>query len=151
MPSGRPPSGVSVIRRSRREAGGSRSYAEIVASNVFTLFNLVLGSLLVLTLTAGDPRDALFGGVIVANSLIGIVQEVRAKRVLDRLAVLVAPQARRLRDGEVELIASGDVAPGDVLRLEPGDQLVADGVVTAARGLSLDAVSYTHLTLPTKA
>ena len=129
---------MSVVRRSPREAGGSRSYAEIVASNVFTLFNAVLGGLLILTLTAGDPRDALFGGVIVANSLIGIVQEIRAKRVLDRLAVLVAPHARRLRDGRVELVAPGDVAPGDVLRLEPGDQLVADGVVTAARGLSLD-------------
>jgi cation-transporting ATPase E len=129
---------MSVVGRRRREAGGSRSYAEIVAANVFTLFNLVLGGLLVLTLTLGDPRDALFGGVIVANSLIGIVQEVRAKRVLDRLAVLVAPQARRLRDSSVEMVAVADVAPGDVLRLEPGDQLVADGVVTAAHGLSLD-------------
>ena len=130
---------MSVIRRRRRrEAGGSRSYAEIVASNVFTLFNLVLGGLLVLTLTLGDPRDALFGGVIVANSAIGIVQEIRAKRVLDRLAVLVAPQARRLRDGVVELVAVAGVAAGDVLRLEPGDQLVADGVVTASRGLSMD-------------
>jgi len=127
-----------VLRRRQAEAGGSRSYAEIVASNVFTLFNLVLGSLLVLTLTLGDPKDALFGGVIIANSAIGIVQEIRAKRVLDRLAVLVAPQARRVRDGAVEMVAVADVADGDLLRLEPGDQLVADGVVTASRGLSLD-------------
>jgi magnesium-transporting ATPase (P-type) len=130
---------MSVIgRRRRREAGGSRTYAEIVASNVFTLFNLVLGALLVLTLTVGDPKDALFGGVIIANSAIGIVQEIRAKRVLDRLAVLGAPRARRLRDGEVELVPVAQVAAGDVLRLEPGDQLVADGVVTASRGLSMD-------------
>lgn len=129
---------MSVVGRRRREAGGSRTYLEIVASNVFTLFNLILGGLLVLTLTLGDPKDGLFGGVIVANSLIGIVQEVRAKRVLDRLAVLVAPKARRLRDGVVELVAVADVAPGDVLRLEPGDQLVADGVVTTSRGLSMD-------------
>jgi cation-transporting P-type ATPase E len=81
---------------------GSRSYSEIVRSNTFTLFNLVLGSLLVLTVAVGDMRDALFGGVIIANMLIGIVQEVRAKRVLDRMALLVAPQASVWRDGALE-------------------------------------------------
>ena len=117
---------------------GSRSYLEIVRSNTFTLFNLVLGSLLVLTLSLGDPKDALFGGVIVANTLIGIVQEVRAKRVLDRLALLVAPRAKVWRDGALVELPVEEVAPGDAIRVEPGDQVVADGQVVAARGMTLD-------------
>ena len=125
-------------RPDRPRARGSRSYAEIVRTNTFTLFNLVLGALLALTLALGDPKDALFGGVIVANTLIGIVQEVRAKRVLDRLALLVAPHARAWRDGALVDVPVDGLVPGDAVRLEPGDQVVADGRVIAARGLSLD-------------
>ena len=113
----------------RKRARGSRSYGEIVWANTATLFNAILGGLLVLTLALGDPRDALFGGVIVANTLIGIVQEVRAKRVLDRLALLVAPRARVRRDGALAELPVDAVVPGDVVRLEPGDQVVADGSV----------------------
>ncbi len=98
----------------------------------------MLGALLVLTLTLGDPKDALFGGVIVANTLIGIVQEVRAKRVLDRLALLVAPRARVWRDGALSELPVDEIAPGDAIRVEPGDQVIADGRVLAARGLTLD-------------
>ena len=73
-----------------------------------------------------------------ANTLIGIVQEIRAKRVLDRLALLVAPRARVWRDGDpVELPVDGIVA-GDAIRVDPGDQVIADGRVIAARGLTLD-------------
>ena len=80
---------------------GSRSYRDIVWSNTFTVFNLILGTLLVLVLVFGDPRDGLFGFVIVANTAIGIVQEVRATRTLDRLSLLAAPRARAWRDGEI--------------------------------------------------
>lgn len=96
-----------------------------------------------MTLALGDPRDALFGGVIVANTLIGIVQEVRAKRVLDRLALLVAPRARVHRGEGVVDLPVEEVVVGDVVRLEPGDQVVADGVVREARGLSLDEAILT--------
>jgi len=122
----------------RPVARGSRSYADIIRTNTFTVFNLILGSLLALMLALGSWRDGLFGGVIVANTLIGIVQEVRAKRVLDRLALLVAPRAKvRRGDGLVEEPAEA-LAPGDVIRVEPGDQIVADGTVVEARGLALD-------------
>ncbi len=119
-------------------ARGSRSYADIVRANTLTLFNLVLGSLLALTLALGDPKDALFGGVIVANTLIGIFQEVRAKRVLDRLALLVAPRATVWRDGSMVALPAESLVRGDAVRVEPGDQVVADGRVVVARGLSLD-------------
>ena len=107
-------------------------------ANTFTLFNAILGALLVLTLTLGDPKDALFGGVIVANTLIGIVQEIRAKRVLDRLALLVAPRGRVWRDGEIVELPAGEIVVGDAIRLDPGDQVIADGRVLATRGLTLD-------------
>ena len=89
------------LAAARRPRGGgtSRSYASIVRANVLTVFNLILAVFGTLTLIFGDARDALFLGIIVANSAIGIVQEVRAKRALDRLSLLVAPSARVKRDG----------------------------------------------------
>jgi cation-transporting ATPase E len=77
----------------------SRSYASIVRSNTLTLFNLILGGFWVVIIAAGRPADGLFGGVLVANTGIGILQDIRAKRALDRLALLVAPHARAIRDG----------------------------------------------------
>jgi cation-transporting ATPase E/undecaprenyl-diphosphatase len=132
----------------RRRPRTSRSYAEIVWSNTVTVFNLILGSLLAIILAFGEYQDALFGGVIVANTLIGIIQEVRAKRVLDRLALLVAPRARARRDGEVVEIPVAELVAGDVVRLEPGDQVVADGRVVGARGLLLDESILTGESAP---
>lgn len=121
-----------------RPARTSRSYADIVWSNTFTTFNVILGALLALILTFGSWRDGLFGGVIVANTLIGIIQEVRAKRTLDRLALLVAPRARALRAGRYVELLVADLVVGDHVRLEPGDQIVADGRMLESRGLSID-------------
>src|SRR5690242_21743589 len=91
-------------RRSRglTNAGGeqtSRSVVEILRANILTRFNFILGVLLAVILVVGQPQDALFGIVLVTNALIGIAQELRAKRTLDRLAVLSAPRARVIRDG----------------------------------------------------
>ena len=116
----------------------SRSYWSIVRANVFTVFNLILAVFGTLTLALGDWRDALFLGVLVANSTIGITQEVRAKRALDRLAALVAPTATVVRDGEPERLGVSDVVVGDLVRVEAGDQLVADGRLEEASGLRLD-------------
>ncbi|HMB51669.1 MAG TPA: HAD-IC family P-type ATPase, partial [Thermoanaerobaculia bacterium] len=116
----------------------SRSVSSIVAGNVFTLFNAIIGVFFVLILSLGLFADAVFGLVAIVNSAIGIRQELKAKRTLDRLAVLVAPHARVVRDGaEVNLVAE-EVVPGDVVAVEPGDQLVADGAVLATRGMTLD-------------
>ena len=91
-----------------------------------------------LTLTFGDWRDALFLGILVANSSIGIAQEVRAKRSLDRLALLVAPQATVVRDSTPRPIDAGEVVEGDVVNVQAGDQVVGDGSVLRARRLHLD-------------
>jgi cation-transporting ATPase E len=116
----------------------SRSYASIVRANVLTVFNLILAGFGVVTLIFGDARDALFLGIIVANSTIGVSQEVRAKRALDRLSLLVAPHANVRRDGEVRTVEVEQVVLDDVVVMAPGDQVIADGTVLTAAGLRLD-------------
>ncbi|HMC36835.1 MAG TPA: HAD-IC family P-type ATPase, partial [Actinomycetota bacterium] len=116
----------------------SRTVWQIVRSNVFTPFNALLGGLLVVILLVGAPQDALFGGVLIANAAIGIFQELRAKRTLDRLAVLTTPRARVVRAGRVGEVPVGEVVLDDVLELRPGDQVVVDGMVLASQGLEVD-------------
>ena len=105
---------------------------------MLTLFNAILAAFGALTLLFGDPRDALFLGIVIANSAIGIVQEVRAKRTVDRLSALVAPTATVIRGGRARRVPVEDVVVGDAVTLEPGDQLIADAVVAEADGLRLD-------------
>jgi cation-transporting P-type ATPase E len=116
----------------------SRSLASIVAANVFTLFNAIIAGFFVLNIGLGLYADAIFGLIAVVNSGIGIYQEKKAKETLDEIAVLVAPHARVLRDGAVAELTANEVVPGDVIQVGPGDQLVADGEVTAPRGLTMD-------------
>ena len=116
----------------------SRSVATIVRANVFTVFNAILVVAGAVTLIFGDWRDALFLGIVVANSAIGIVQELRAKRALDRLAALVAPHAKVVRDGAERTVAVEDVVVGDLVRVDAGDQIVADGTLARVDGLALD-------------
>src|SRR5918994_4795650 len=102
------PSGLSGEEAARRLAdlgeppeASSRSVASIVAGNVFTLFNAIIGVFFVLILSLGLFADALFGFIAILNSYIGIRQELKAKETLDALAVLVAPKAKVIRDGQV--------------------------------------------------
>ena len=115
-----------------------RTLGEIIRANVFTPVNAILLSLLVLILVADAPGDALFVGVVVSNSIIGIIQELRARAELRRLAVLSEPRARVRRDGESSEIDVGGVVADDLLELASGDQVVVDGTVLAAVGLEVD-------------
>ncbi len=141
-----PAGGLSEAEAARRlQATGrpappasSRSYLSIVRANVLTVFNAILAAFGVVTLLFGDWRDALFLGIIVANSSIGIFQETRAKLALDRLALLVAPRARVVRDGAERQAPVQEVVAGDLVRLSAGDQVIADGRLTQARELRLD-------------
>jgi cation-transporting ATPase E len=116
----------------------SRSVADIVRANVLTPFNLLLGSLLAVILAVREYRDALFGIVLVLNALIGIVQEVRSKRSLDRLALLNAPRATVVRDGRPTEVATCELVLDDVIELRPGDQITVDGLVLDGSGLEVD-------------
>jgi P-type E1-E2 ATPase len=121
-----------------REPVTSRSYASIVRANVFTVFNAILIAFGTLTLAFGEWQDALFLGVVVANSTIGIAQEVRAKRALDALTALVAPTATVVREGRRRRVPVEEVAEGDLVRVEPGDQVVADGTLVESLELAVD-------------
>ncbi|HEX6596908.1 MAG TPA: HAD-IC family P-type ATPase [Acidimicrobiales bacterium] len=116
----------------------SRTVGQIVKANVFTRFNAILGVLLGVIVVVGPFQDALFGLVLAANTAIGIVQELRAKRALDRLALLAAPKAVAIRDGVPLDLAVEAVVLDDVLRIRAGDQVVVDGVLLDAEGLELD-------------
>jgi cation-transporting P-type ATPase E len=133
---------LSARGRAPRERS-SRSYASIVRANVFTVFNLILAVAGAATLAFGEWQDALFLGVLVANAGIGTVQEVRAKRALDRLSAVVAPHANVVRDGQTYAIPVAELVVGDLVRLGPGDQIVADGHLAEADTLRLDEAILT--------
>jgi len=142
------PSGLSAAEvRQRTEAGHvnaatespSRTTAEIVRDNLVTRFNILLAILLLIVLfVVREPRDALFGIVLVTNAAIGIIQELRAKRTLDKLELVTAPKARVVRDGKTQEISVHGIVLDDVIEVRPGDQLAVDGIVIDAAGLEVD-------------
>jgi P-type E1-E2 ATPase len=128
----------------------SRSTVSIVRANTLTVFNAILLALGVLTLAFGAWQDALFLAILVANSGVGIAQELRAKRKLDELAALVAPHATVVRDGTPRRLDVEDVIEGDLVRVEAGDQVVADGVLEEVSGLALDESILTGESRPVR-
>ncbi|MEV4435554.1 HAD-IC family P-type ATPase [Streptomyces sp. NPDC049585] len=116
----------------------SRSLADIVRANVFTRFNAIIGVLFLIILVVGPIQDGLFGFVIIANTAIGIVQELRAKRTLDSLAVVGEARPTVRRDGAPVPVATHEIVLGDVIELGPGDKCVVDGEVVEADGLEID-------------
>jgi cation-transporting P-type ATPase E len=116
----------------------TRTIGQIVRGNVFTPVNFIVGVLAALVFLAGSPKDALFGGIIVANSIIGVVQELRAKKVLDSLSVVNAPRAHVVRGGQVREVALHELVLDDVIELRSGMQVVADGAVLQADNLEID-------------
>jgi cation-transporting P-type ATPase E len=116
----------------------ARSVSEIVRGNVFTRINAILGVLLVIVLSTGSVINGAFGLLIVANSAIGIIQELRAKQTLDKLAIVgqAKPMVRR-QSGTVPL-APSEVVLDDVIELGPGEQIVVDGVILEESNLEVD-------------
>ncbi len=115
-----------------------RSVAQIVRDNVFTRINAILAVLLVIVLATGSWINAAFGLLIVANSAIGIIQELRAKRTLDALAVVGEAQPLVHRADGTRRLARDEVVLDDLIELAPGDQVVVDGEVVAADYLEVD-------------
>ncbi|MDJ1138137.1 cation-translocating P-type ATPase [Streptomyces iconiensis] len=116
----------------------SRSASDIIRANVFTRFNAIIGVLFLIILVVGPIQDGLFGFVIVANTGIGIIQELRAKKTLDSLAVIGEARPSVRRDGTSAEIPTGDIVLGDLVELRPGDKCVVDGEVVEAEGLEID-------------
>lgn len=116
----------------------SRSIVAILRANVFTIFNAILASAVVVVLVVGSWQDAVFGFVLLLNTLTGTIAELRAKRALDNLAVLAAPAAHVIRDGEAKDIEVSQVVLGELLELRSGDQVPADGQVLSSNGCEID-------------
>ena len=143
-----PVTGLTAAEVAERVADGrvnlvppapTRTFGQIVRANVLTPVNLVIGVMLALVVVAnGVSPDMLFGGVIVSNSVIGIVQELRARAALQRLAVLTEPHAIVLRDGQHAELHVDEVVADEVLVLVPGAQVVVDGEVITSTSLELN-------------
>lgn len=109
----------------------SKTTKEIIHENVFTYFNLIFVILAVLLILVGSFRDLTFLPVIIANTLIGIIQEIRAKQVLDKLTMLNAPHATVVRDGKKSVIDAEELVIDDIVIFKAGNQVCADAVVSA--------------------
>ncbi|WP_017544854.1 HAD-IC family P-type ATPase [Nocardiopsis prasina] len=142
-----PEKGLSSEDVAERVAGGrtndvpvraSRSVGQIIRGNVFTRINAMIAVLFSVIAVIGPVQDGLFALVIVINTLIGIVQELRAKRTLDKLAIVNAARPRVVRDGATVRVATQEIVLDEVLEVGVGDQVVVDGVVTWAGGLEVD-------------
>ena len=126
----------------------SRSVQDIVRANVFTLFNGIIFAAMVLVLITGSWRDAVFGFVIIINTGIGIVTELRAKRTLDRLSILVASEFLVHRDGRDVEVPHNEIVLDDLLWIRAGEQVPADGQIIQTWGLELDESMLTGEALP---
>ncbi|MEU9360135.1 HAD-IC family P-type ATPase [Streptomyces sp. NPDC048301] len=141
------PGGLTTAEVAERVARGevndvpvrsSRSVTEIVRANVLTRFNLIIGVLWVVMLMVAPIQDSLFGFVIIANTGIGIVQEWRAKKTLDSLAVIGEARPTVRRDGTATEVSVSAIVLGDLVELGPGDKVVVDGTVAEADSLEVD-------------
>ncbi len=119
-------------------ARAARSVSEILRANVFTRINAILGVLLIIVLTTGSVINGLFGILIVANSAIGIIQELRAKRTLDELAIVGQAKPMVRRQSGTTARPPNEVVLGDVIELGPGDQIVVDGDLLEEDNLEVD-------------
>ncbi|MEG0071978.1 MAG: cation-translocating P-type ATPase [Raoultibacter sp.] len=130
--------GLSAERVQERVAAGqvnadvsvkTKSIKRIVRDNIFTLFNLINVILCLFVLITGSYKNALFMGVIVCNTLIGIVQEIRSKKTTDKLSIIASSKATVIREGAKQEIPLEQIVQDDLLELGRGDQIPADSVV----------------------
>ncbi len=148
-----PPNGLSAAEAARRfhaglgntpQDGLSRSVWQILVANVFTLFNGIVFAGFGILLLLGRWQDALFGLPALFNTLIGVWQETNAKRTLDRLAVLNAPTATVVRDGQLHEVKPHEVVLGDLLSLRVGDQVTADAILVADANVGGEEATWEH-------
>ena len=151
------PPGLTSAEVAKRVADGRMNAAadspvyslgQIIRANILSPVNAIMIVLFILIMVAQSPGDALFVGVVISNSIIGIVQELRAKKELEKLAVLNAPVAKVIRNSEQIEIQVEKVVADDVVALNPGDQVVVDGEVISSLGLELDESLLTGESIP---
>ncbi|AEV73266.1 P-type ATPase, translocating [Mycolicibacterium rhodesiae NBB3] len=116
----------------------ARSVSEIVRANVLTRINAILGVLLIIVLSTGSVINGAFGLLIIANSAIGIIQELRAKKTLDKLAIVGQAKPLVRRQSGTQAVLPSEVVLDDIIELGPGDQIVVDGEVVEDANLEVD-------------
>lgn len=140
-------SGLSDAEVAQRVADGktndvptraARSVSEIVRANVFTRINAILGVLFAIVVATGSLINGLFGLLIVANSAIGIIQELRAKKTLDKLAIVGQARPVVRRQSGTRAVAPSEVVLDDIIEVGPGDQITVDGEVLEENNLEVD-------------
>lgn len=129
---------VAAGLTNKQDTSSSRKFTSILRANFFTLFNAIVGGSFLALLLLGQWKDALFGLAVISNILIGVIQEYRSKRTLDRISLLNAPHARARRNGKVVDLKLEDIVMDDLLEIRAGDQLLADAEVIYSDGLELD-------------
>ena len=129
---------------------GQKSVGQIVASHVFTYFNLLNGLLGVLVMMTGQIKNVLFLGTAISNTLIGIIQELKVKSLIDQLSVITTTKVMVLRGGTKNEISVNDIVLDDIVYLEPGDQVVTDGSVYNCQGLEVNESMLTGESKPVK-
>ena len=134
-----------VEARRRRGEGNdvrlptSRSYSDIIRQNVFSFINIILFGIGIILALIGRVDDALTGvALIMTNIILGVYQEIRAKRQLDRIALLTRPKVSVIRDGEERILDPSEIVLGDMLIARRGDQIVVDGVIVDETKMELD-------------
>lgn len=116
----------------------SKTFLQILRSNFFTMFNALNLVLAAAVIIAGSPKNAIFAGVIIVNSLIGVIQEVKAKNIIEKLSVISEAHCNVVRDGVLRKIGIEDIVKDDIIYITSGDQILADGVLSEGNELEID-------------
>lgn len=127
-------------KSNRTETGGGKSIPRIIADNVFTLFNLLNFALGACLLLVGSYRNMTFLVIVIANTLISIVQEIRAKKTIEEMQLLNTPKVHILREGRERTCAPEETVAGDLIVLRAGDQVAADSVMVSGRGSAMESL-----------
>ena len=106
-----------------------KSYFEIIKDNLFTFFNFVWAIVAIMLIAIGSPGNLTFLFIVIPNILIAIIQEIRAKRTVEKLSVTTEPKATVIRDGALTEIDVSEIVVGDVMKIEMGKQVLSDAVV----------------------
>lgn len=118
--------------------GLTPSVPKIIVKNTLTLFNFIYLFLAITIVAVGNIENTLFIGIAVCNSLMAIIQELRAKRTLDKLSVLAEAKVTVIRDGAEQTVSRDDIVLDDIILMQSGDQICADGEIISSVGLELD-------------
>lgn len=116
----------------------SKTFAQIIRSNFFTMFNALNLVLAAAVIFAGSPKNAIFAGVIIVNSLIGVIQEVKAKNIIEKLSVISEAHCNVIRNGVKKSIGIEEIVKDDIVFLTTGDQILADGKLVKSSEIEVD-------------